>query len=57
MYQTALDLRDKNREKIKKLQTFDLSYFIDKSYFDDDSSQNYLIFQILFKSFKIGCQM
>ena len=40
----ALDLRNKNREKIKKLQTFDLRYFIGTSYFDEKESQNYLMF-------------
>ena len=30
---------------MKKLQMFNLSYFIGKSYFSDDGSQNYLIFQ------------
>ena len=49
---TALDLRDKNTEKKLKIETFDTSYFIDKSYFDDEGSQNYLMFRILFKSFK-----
>ena len=34
----ALDLEDKNREKTKKLQTFDLRYFMTKSYFNDDGS-------------------
>ena len=29
----------------KKLQTFDLSYFKGKSYFEEDGAQNYLIFQ------------
>ena len=32
----ALYLWNKNREKIKKDKTFDLSYFIGKSNFDDD---------------------
>ena len=32
----ALYLWNKNREKIKKDQKFDLSYFIGKSNFDDD---------------------
>ena len=36
---------DTSREKITKLQTFDLSYFIGKNYFLDDGSKNYLIFQ------------
>ena len=35
----------------KKLQTFDLSYFIGKSYFDDDGSEN-IQFQQAFKYFQ-----
>ena len=30
---------------MKKLQTLYLTYFVGKSYVDDDGSQNYLIFQ------------
>ena len=33
------------------LQKFDLSYFISKSYFDDDGSQYFLIFQPKFQYF------
>ena len=51
--EAAIDLGDKIREKIKKLQTSDLSYFIGKNYFDDDGSQNYLLFQAIFKFLKI----
>lgn len=32
---TTVDKADKNREKMKKLQTSDLSYFFGKSYFND----------------------
>ena len=33
----AHDTADKNRKKKqKKLQTFDLGYFVSKSFFDDD---------------------
>lgn len=32
---------------------FNLSCFIGKRYFDDDESQNYLIFQPVFDSFEI----
>ena len=46
-----LNLGIKNREKTKKLQTFDLVYFNGKRYFDDDGSWNY--FQPVFKYFKI----
>ena len=49
--ETAVDLGDKNIEKTKKLQTFDLSSFIDKTYSDNYGSQNYLIFQIVFNYF------
>ena len=47
----AFDIADKNRENTKTLQTFDLSYFNSRGYFDDDGSKNYLVFQPLFKSF------
>ena len=31
--------------EFKKLKTFDLSYFIGKSHFEEDGTQNYLVFQ------------
>ena len=31
--------------ELKKLKKFDLSYFIGKSYFEEDGTQNYLVFQ------------
>ena len=37
----------------KKLKTFYSSYFIGKSHFDEDGTQNYLIFQPLNKYFKL----
>ena len=36
----------------KKLQKFDSSYFRGKNYFDDDGTQNYLVFQPKEKYFK-----
>ena len=36
-----------------KLKTFDSSYFIGKSYFDEDGTQNYLVFQSINKYFKV----
>ena len=30
--------------EFKKLKTLDLSYFIDKNYFEEDGAQNYLVF-------------
>lgn len=50
---TALHAADKNREKIKNLQTFDSCYFNGGKYFVNDGSQNYLIFQPIFKSSEI----
>ena len=31
--------------ELKKLKTFDSSYFIAKSYFEEDGTQNYFVFQ------------
>ena len=31
--------------ELKKLKTFDSSYFIGKSHFEEDITQNYLVFQ------------
>ena len=39
--------------ELNKLKTFDSSYFIDKSNFDEDGIQNYLVFQPLKKHFKL----
>ena len=39
--------------ELKKLKTFDLSYFIGKSNFEEDGAQNYLVFQPIFRYFKI----
>ena len=36
---------------MKKLKTFDSSYFIDKSNFED-GKQNYLVFQPMYRCFK-----
>ena len=38
---------------MKKLKTFDSSYFIGKSHFEEDGTQNYLVFQPLNKYFKL----
>ena len=35
------------------LKTLDLSYFIGKSHFEEDGTQNYLVFQPLNKYFKL----
>ena len=39
---------------MNKLKTFDLSYFIGKSYFDEDGTQNYLVFQPIIRYFKVN---
>ena len=39
--------------ELKELRTFDLGYFIGKSHFEEDGTQNYLIFQPLCKYFKV----
>ena len=38
---------------IKKSQTFDSSYFRGKNYFDEDGTQNYLVFQQIMRYFRI----
>ena len=38
---------------MKKLKTFDLSCFIDKSHFEEDGTQNYLVLQPINRYFKI----
>ena len=40
--------------ELKKLKTFDLGYFTGKSYFEEDGSQNYLVFQPIRRYFKIN---
>ena len=39
--------------KLNKLKTFDSSYFIGKSHFEEDGTQNYLVFQPINKYFKV----
>ena len=38
--------------ELKKLKTFDSSYFIGKSHFEQDGAQNNLVFQPMLKYFK-----
>ena len=40
-------------EKIAKRLAVDSSYFDDKSYFEDDGIKNYLVFQPVYKYFKM----
>ena len=39
--------------ELNKLKAFDSSYFIGKSHFEEDGTQNYLVFQPLNKYFKL----
>ena len=39
---------------MNKLKTFDLSYFIGKSHFDEDVTHNYLVFQPIIRYFKVN---
>ena len=39
---------------VKKLETFDFSYFRGTKYFDENGTQNYLIFQPIFRYFKVN---
>ena len=40
------------KNELKKLETFDLSYFKGKSHFEEDYTQKYLVFQPMQKYFK-----
>ena len=39
---------------MNKLKTFDSSFFIDKSHFEEDDVQNYLVFQPIIRYFKMN---
>ena len=39
--------------ELNKLKTFDSGYFIGKSHFEVDGTQNYLVFQPTFRYFKV----
>ena len=39
--------------ELSKLKTFDSSYFRGKSHFEEDDTQNYLVFQPMYRYFKI----
>ena len=39
--------------ELNKLKTFDSSYFIGKSHFEEDGTQNYLVFQPINTYFKV----
>ena len=39
--------------ELNKLKTFDFGYFIGKSHFEEDGTQNYLVFQPMSKYFTL----
>ena len=39
--------------ELRKLRTFDSSYFIGESHFEEDGTQNHLVFQPIIRYFKI----
>ena len=39
--------------ELNELKTFDSSYFICKSHFEEDGTQNYLVFQPIYRYFKV----
>ena len=39
--------------ELKKLKKFDLTYFRGKSHFEEDGTQNYLVFQPMYRYFKV----
>ena len=39
--------------ELNKLKTFDFGYFIGKSHFEEDGTQNYLVFQPMYRYFKM----
>ena len=39
--------------ELNKLKTFDSSYFIGKSHFEEDGTQNYLVFQPMYRYFTL----
>ena len=42
------------QNELNKLKTFDSSYYISNSYFEEDGTPNYLIFQPIFRYFKFN---
>ena len=39
--------------ELNKLNTFDSSYFIGKSHFEEDGTESYLVFQVMYRYFKV----
>ena len=49
----VLKIADKQREKSKEFQMFDLSYFNDGNYFDGVGLKNYVVLYLLLKALRI----
>ena len=43
------------QDELNKLKSFDSSYFIDKNYFENDGTQNYLVFQPIDNYLNLSC--
>ena len=41
------------RNEINKIKDFEFGYFIGKSHFEEDGTQNYLVFQPMYRYFKM----
>ena len=41
------------KNELNKLKTFDFGYFIGKSNFEEDGTQKYLVFQPIYRYFKV----
>ena len=39
--------------ELKKIKSFDLSYFIGKTHFEKDGTENYLVFQLIQRYLKV----
>ena len=39
--------------ELSQLKTFDSGYFIEKSHFEEDGTQHYLVFQPMYRYFKM----
>ena len=42
------------QNELNQLKTFKSSYFIGNSHFDEDGTQNYLVFQPIYRYFKLN---
>lgn len=52
-FNAVLQQANKNKEKIQKLATFDLSYFLGKTFLDDDGFKNKFAYQPTFNMLQL----